>query len=157
MDGEQVVKVGSLDFNTIRIVDNNGETQSYNISDMLSFNENNYEVAYTEQAASYVYWASVYAITKEQEESANNLLDKVHADQYAVAFNRLSGTGARPTKDAIESVIIQSPQYQDQKKVYFEAKRLAMQLQYLVKAFEQRRDMLIQFGAERRKLNTVGN
>jgi len=157
MSGEQIIKVGSLDFDTVKIVDMNGESKSYKVSDLLSFNENNYEGAFTDQSATYVYWAYVYSICKEQEESQNNLLDKVHAEQYTVAFEELSGKGSRPTKDAIEALVVLSEPYQVQKEACIDAKRLTMQLQYLVRGFEQRKDMLIQYGAEKRKLNSVGN
>lgn len=157
MTSKITVTIGNFDFNIIRLVDQNGEAQEYNIADLLKFNADNYEIEYTKQASNYIYWASVYTICKEQEESENNLLSKIRSDNYNQVYNDLSKQGIRATKDHIESLIVQDTGYQAQLIKVNESHRLSLQLQYLVKAFEQRRDMLIQFGAEQRKDYRNGN
>ena len=151
------LEVGGLDFDVFTVKDENGNSQTYSMRDLLKFNENNYEVALTSQASMYSYFANTYQIAKEQVENANNALTRVHAEIYNRVYLELNKQGLRPTKDLVEAQIVGESDYQDKLKDVAQANRLAGQLQYLVKALEQRKDMLVQYSAEQRKSEKYSN
>lgn len=142
---------GDFDFDTIRIVDGDGQFKDYSMRNELEIPELGYLELMKEQPARYAYWSSVYQTVKYQQEQKQHELDKVHAELYQAVYQALVEQKTRPTKDMVESAILLEDSYQKALAAVDAANHLTGQLQYLVKAFDQRKDMLIQFGAEQRQ------
>lgn len=147
------IVVSKLDFDSFRLRDAyTGEVVDYSLRDELKVNEDNYEQEYLNQPAKYVYWQAVYQNLKSYQESVEREADIVHANAYNEAYNFLKQNKGitRPTKDLIDSAIMQDKDYQKELEKVEEAHRAVGIIGSIVKAFEQRKDMLIQFGAEQR-------
>lgn len=147
------IKVAKLDFDTFRLLDGStGEVQTYSLHDLLKVNQQNYQEEFLQQPAKYVYWQAVLQNLKAYEESTEREAEHAHADSYNEAYNYFRKQGnARPTKDLIESAILLDDTYQEKLEAVEQAKESVGIINAIVKAFEQRKDMLIQFGAEQRQ------
>lgn len=151
------VFVNDLDSDTINIVDYNGQMTTYSVRQELAVNEQNYQKEFIAQPAKYAFWSAVLQQAKYVLSSQQNALEKVHAELYNDVNVRLVGEGMRPTKDLIEAQIILDDRYQEAQSRVDTCEYSVSQVQYLVKAFEQRKDMLVQFGADMRKDSNYGN
>ena len=151
------VFVSDLDTDRIDVVDYNGQMTTYSVSRELAVNEENYQQEFIKQPAKYAFWSAVLQQAKYVLASQQSKLEKVHAQLYNEVYTTLSKEGMRPTKDLIEAQIILEDPYQEAQAQVESCEYSVSQVQYLVKAFEQRKDMLVQFGADMRKDNNYGN
>lgn len=146
------LKVGSMDFEKIRISDVNGEFHEYDMKEELVINDHDLYNEFSQQPVKYMYWTSVLEQVRAYLESSILSEETVRADLYEPARMALIGSGtAKPTKDQIESWIIKQDQWVTAKNEVLVYTKYVKQLQYVVKAYEQRKDMLIQIGADSRK------
>lgn len=147
------IKIPSLDFDRFKLVDiNTGKVVEYSLKDELSINRETYQSDFIDQPAKYVYWQAVLQNLKAYEESVERKSDIQHAHSYNYAYNYLKKETKvnRPTKDMIESIILRDKNYQKSLELVEEAKENVGIVNSIVKAYEQRRDMLIQLGADER-------
>lgn len=147
------IKIPSLDFDKFKLVDTNtGEVVEYSLKDELGINRETYQLDFINQPAKYVYWQAVLQNLKTYEESVQRSSDIQHAHSYNYAYNYLKTKAkvTRPTKDMIESIIMRDKDYQQTLEKVEEAKENVGIVNAIVKAYEQRRDMLIQLGADER-------
>lgn len=151
-----MIKIKSTGGEKIEILDQTGKSVIYDIDQELLVNDNNYQQEYLRQAQKYSFWADKLAIANRQVSGAEQQLDLIHAKLYHKYFLDLSKSKARPTKDMIESEIIQDDSYQQALNSLNQCSFVEEKLKFIVKAFEQRKDMLIQFGAEMRKDREIG-
>ena len=151
-----MIKIKSTGGEQIEILDQTGKSTIYDIDQELLVNDNNYQQEYLRQAQKYSFWADKLAIANRQVSGAEQQLDLVHAKLYHKYFLDLSKSKARPTKDMVESEIIQDDSYQQALNSLNQCSFVEEKLKFIVKAFEQRKDMLIQFGAEMRKDREIG-
>ncbi len=146
------IKLTALDFDTLSVVDANGEKVTYQLYDELRINEFNVQKEFYEQPSKYVYWTSLLERMRLQQESEQLAIDRLKAQLYEPSRTALIVKGtAKPTKDQIDSKITLNKEYQLLLKSYVTTQYTVQKLQYVVKAFEQRKDMLIQIGAELRR------
>lgn len=139
-----------LDNISIKLAD--GSVTNFDPAVVVGFNELNYIEEYEKQASKYIFWSEVYQYAKRVVASENNKLDAIHANLYNQFANN-STDKKRPTKDQIESQIICSNSYQKQRNIVDIYTYKMGIFQSVVKALDQRKDMLIQYGAEMRKEN----
>lgn len=151
-----MIKIKSTGGEQIEILDQTGKSTIYDIDQELLVNDNNYQQEYLRQAQKYSFWADKLAIANRQVSGAEQQLDLIHAKLYHKYFLDLSKSKARPTKDMVESEIIQDDSYQQALNSLNQCSFVEEKLKFIVKAFEQRKDMLIQFGAEMRKDREIG-
>ena len=149
--------VNDLDMDKITVIDYNGQSQEYSVRDIINVDEMNYQIEVINQPAKYAYWSSVLQAAKRVEAEQQASLDKQHALSYNKVYDELSKQGIRATKDLIEAQIEQDPDYEKAKQRVVVADYSAGRIQYLVKALEQRANMLIQLGADIRKDRNYGN
>ena len=149
--------VNDLDMDEITVVDYNGEEQKYSVNDIVKVDELNYQQEFINQPAKYAYWSSVLQAAKRVAAEQEAALDKQHAVAYNKVYEVLNSKNMRPTKDLIESYIEQDEDYQNAKQRVIVADYSAGRIQYLVKALEQRENMLVQLGADIRKEKNYGN
>lgn len=151
-----MIKVKAPEIQQVEILDNLGKSQVYNIDDQLAVNDSNYQQEYLMQARKYSFWADKLSVANRQVAGAEQQVELMHAKLYKKYFLELTNTKLRPTKDMVESDIVQDEEYQVVLNELNESKYIAEKLKFIVKAFEQRNIMLTQFGAEMRKDKEIG-
>jgi len=146
------LNVNDLEFFKITIKNASGQIEEFNIKDELTINEYDLNQMMYEQPAKYAYWGSVLEKFRAYLESSELQAEVEHANLYEEAVNTLKNEGtAKPTKDQIESWIMRQESYiqlLEQVNVYT---GFVKKLNYVVKSFEQRKDMLIQIATDARK------
>nr|DAG96526.1 MAG TPA: recombination, repair and ssDNA binding protein [Herelleviridae sp.] len=150
------IHVDSLDFNDLTIIDMNGEAHTFNIHDELKLSEYTIQQEMYSQSAKYSYWASLLERVRVYAEAEQRKLEQIGAKVNKEVRNRYEQEKKKPTKDVIESDILLDEEYQQQQYIVEQRNYQVKQLQYIVKAFEQRSSMLIQISAELRQTNKNG-
>lgn len=149
--------VNDLDLETIEVIDYNGQKQEYSVQEILHVDETNYQQEFLKQPSIYAFWATVLEkgklVTKQQED----ILNQVHAKCYNRYYKQFLDSGTKPTKDMVEAQILNDEDYSKQLSVLNNTKYATERVQYLVKALEQRAQMLISYGADQRKEKDYGN
>lgn len=146
------LSVTSIDFDKIRITDANGETKTYSIQDELKVNKFNVREEFLFQSSKYAYWCSVLEQLKLYEETYELQTDRKKAEIYEPSRKALIAEGIpKPTKDQIEAKVILDDEYYQLCNNVVAIHHQVDQLKSVVKAFEQRKDMLVQYGADQRK------
>ena len=151
------VFVNDLSSDEITVVDYNGEATTYSVKQELAVDEHDYQQEFLSQPAKYAFWTAVLQKARLVLAGQQAQLDKLHARLYQQVVHKLDQEGVRATKDLVESRILQDDAYQQQLATVNNCEYSAGQVQYLVKAFEQRKDMLVQFGASQRQEQSYGN
>ncbi|AGY47399.1 hypothetical protein Grass_134 [Bacillus phage Grass] len=142
------VNIGSLDFYKLRLIDENGQYQEYDLEDLLKVNEDNYMQEMIEQPSKYIYWSSVLERLKFYQESVELELETVVASLDQEARDYLKDTVPKPTKDMVESYIKRQPAYKSVRDKEIHYNYIVGRVQRIVKAFEQRKDMLQSYGKQ---------
>lgn len=150
------IHVDSLDFNDLTIIDMNGEAHTFNIHDELRLSEYTIQQEMYSQSAKYSYWASLLERVRVYAEAEQRKLEQIGARVNKEVRTRYEQQKKKPTKDVIESDILLDEEYQQQQYIVEQRNYQVKQLQYIVKAFEQRSSMLIQISAELRQTNKNG-
>lgn len=150
------IHVDSLDFNDLTIIDMNGEAHTFNIHDELKLSEYTIQQEMYSQSAKYSYWASLLERVRVYAEAEQRKLEQIGAKVNKEVRTRYEQEKKKPTKDVIESDILLDEEYQQQQYIVEQRNYQVKQLQYIVKAFEQRSSMLIQISAELRQTNKNG-
>lgn len=141
----------------IELKDRVGNVKVYNIDSELMVNDNNYQQEFLDQPRKYSFWADKLAIANRQLAGAQQAADLLHAQLYKKHFLELIKSKLRPTKDMVESDILQEQDYQTALSNIEYCAFVVEQLKVVVKAFEHRKDMLIQYGADARKDKDMGD
>lgn len=146
------IKVTNLDFGTIRVTDANGETVTYVLKEELAVNNFNVREEFLMQPAKYAYWTSLLEQLRLYQESYGLKAEKRKSELYEPSRQQLIAVGiAKPTKDQIEAQIMLDDEYYKLRENVVSMEFNVKQVQYIVKAFEQRKDMLVQYGADLRR------
>lgn len=140
------------DISSITLRDHNGTVQEFDLQDELRISRDNLQEDFLTQPIKYVYWVAVLEKVRLYAESANLELEKLQGELYEPCRNALINSGtAKPTKDQINSLITTQESYQVAKQSALLYESQVKFLQGVVRAWEQRREMLIQYGADNRK------
>lgn len=118
--------------------------------DDLKIERDNLDTAFIRQASMYAYYASRHAEMLRQEARLKMFLEITEAKLDKSARDRASAAGSKITENQIRAEIILSPDYISAQRNYSEAKGMTALAASAVEAFRQRRDMLIQLGANSR-------
>lgn len=147
------INVGNLDdMNRVVLRDQNGRIEEFNLDDELRITRNNLQEDFVTQPIKYAYWVSVLEKMRLYQESAELELEQVYASLYEPSRQALVSKGInKPTKEQISTEIVLQQQYTDAKNNANTYAYYVKRLQGIVKAWEQRREMLIQYGADNRK------
>lgn len=150
------IQVDSLDFTEFHIKDKNGSTESFDIRDELRITEETIKEDLMNQSAKYAYWSSILERARAYQESEERKLDQVSSSLNLSVRQQFEQQGKKPTKDMVDSAITLDSNYQQQAKKVDNWSYKVRQLQYIVKAFEQRMNAMIQINADLRKTNAHG-
>lgn len=142
------IRVDSLDFSYLRLIDDNGQFEEYDLREELKVNEGNLLQEMLQQPSKYIYWSSLLEKLKLYQEQAELKLEMKVAELDGKARAFITSNGGKPTKDIVEAYIKQQKEYEVEtnKVQYFEY--IVGRITRIVKAFEQRKDMLQSYGKQ---------
>lgn len=150
------IKLDSLDFDKLTLRDKSNNVQEISIREELKIDEFNMQKEFLNQSGKYAYWANLLEIVRHHFEAESIKLEKQGSMLNLTIRQQLEKQGKKPTKDMIESAIYLDEGYQKQLQEVKNWEYRTKQLQYIVKAFENRTMMLTQIGADLRKTNANG-
>ena len=141
------------------IIDRNGVATTHDVqSELFSINEYNYQNAMLDQASKYEQWSSYMTDMHMYAQQKHTQLDVLHSKLYNQKFHEAQSAGTKkPTKDYVESLVLTTDAYQAKQAEVADADYNLAQLKNIVKALEQRKDMLISFGSEMRAEKKIGD
>lgn len=142
------VKVDSLDFDQINIIDENKQFETFNLKKELAVNEHNLLTEMLEQPSKYIYWSSVLEKLKFFQESTELQLEFLVATLDKQARDEMKQIGEKPTKDSVDAFIKRSEKYQAMRQSCLGYDYVIGRVQRIVRAFEQRKDMLQSYGKQ---------
>lgn len=150
------IKLDSLDFYNLRLIDETGSFQEINLQEELAINENELDREMLEQPSKYVYWSSILEKIRYFKEDAELQLELLIGELDRKAREELSKNGGKPTKDAVDAYIKRTEEYKQQKTQCNYYDYLVRRIQFIVKAFEQRKDMLQSINKQKTNEKTYG-
>jgi len=142
------IKIDSFDFDLLRLVDETGQYMEYNLRDELKVNEANLEIEMLNQPAKFIYWASILEKLKYFQEAKELEAEQVTARVDTEARDKYKGTETKATKDVVEAY---RKQHEDYIAIMMELQNynyIVGRIARIVKAFEQRKDMLQSYGKQ---------
>lgn len=119
--------------------------------DDLKIEETNLNQAFVSQASLYAYYAELYAGALKAEGRAKVMVEITESKTDKAIRDEAVGTGVKLTETMLDRAIARAPEVVKARLAHNDAKAYASLLHGAVKAFEQRRDMLIQMGATDRQ------
>ncbi|AHN66612.1 hypothetical protein Bcp1_137 [Bacillus phage Bcp1] len=150
------IKVDSIDFQELRIIDENGEYVMYDMREELKVNEANLLQEMLHQPSKYIYWSSILEKIKFFQEKTEMQLELVVAKFDSEAREEIKKNGDKPTKDSVDAYIKQKEEYVSAREQCHYYEYIAGRLARIVKAFEQRKDMLQSYGKQIAEDKTYG-
>lgn len=142
------IKIDSFDFEYLRLIDENGTFQEFKLKEELKVNEDNLLQEMLQQPSKYIYWASVLEKLKYYQESTELQLELEVANLDEQARTFITKNGGKPTKDVVEAYIKRQPSYQQARNNCQHYEYVVGRIGRIVKAFEQRKDMLQSYGKQ---------
>lgn len=142
------INIGSFDFEWLGLKDETGQTQQFNLRDELRVNEQNLMQEMLEQPAKYIYWSSVLEKLKYFQEAAELKAEREIARIDAEAREHYKGSDTKATKDVVETYRKQHVDYEGIMNNLHYYNMVVGYVTRIVKAFEQRKDMLQSYGKQ---------
>ena len=130
-----------------------------NLRDIVRIKEADLTEEFVKQPSLYAWFATLCEYASAEVETQKMNLSILHANLDAEKRTELASSGKKPTESMVSSAIIIDPKHQGAETALIEAKRQYGILKGIVKALEQRKDMLIQVGSTKRQelsLNDFG-
>lgn len=125
----------------------NGVPQQHNLQDELAFSEQTFNFDLANQSASYAFWSQVLVSAKSKLEEARLNGQVLHAQIANEARTELS----KPSVATVEDYVLAKTEYKQNLQQQLDWQTQVDKLNYIVKSFDQRSNMLSQFGANLRK------
>lgn len=146
------IRVDHIESDTIRVLDSMGNETLYDILDDLRVDDYNANTELKFQHTKYRRYADIFnRVTYYLEEAEVELSAIGSRINLEVRNKYFAATNKQPTQDIVNSEIQSRNEYIEQQKSVNQLKYQKQQLQYVLKAFEQRKDMLVQYTAHLRK------
>lgn len=146
------IKVDHIDHDTISVVDNQGQVVEYDIMADLRVDDYNANYELREQHVKYRKYSHIFNMITYYLEEAELKLSQIGSKiNLEVRTQYLNTTKKQPTQDIVNSEIQSRTEYTNQQEIVNRLKYQQNQLKYILKAFEQRKDMLVQYTAHLRK------
>ena len=146
------IKLDDLMFEDITIYDESHREVSFNLREELEINSFDLTEEYRSQPAKYMYWTSLHSKVGRMVESKGIEIDRMHAVLYNTVREELIKAGTpKPTQAQLEASIDNNQHIVRLREELANLNALEAKTKYIVKAFEQRKDMLMQLGADNRK------
>lgn len=142
---------------TLRIIDENGEVHEYNMQNELKVNEVTLGQELLQQPVKYLYWGSVLEKVNAYLDTAKWQMDILEANLRDEARLFFAKQGARTNAQMIDDYAKQKDSWKIKRTEISNLEYIVKQTKLIVKAFEQRKDMLQSYGAQIRNDINYGN
>lgn len=142
------INIGDFDFGTLRLINEAGQYEEYNLKEELRVNETTLLRDMLEQPAKFIFWASILEKLKYFQESKELESEKIIAQLDTAARENCKKDGTKPTKDLVETYRKSQPEYEAIMKEIHYFNFIVGRVTRIVKAFEQRKDMLQSYGKQ---------
>lgn len=142
------IHIDAFDFETLRIVDTNGQLEVFNLKEELKVNEINLQEEMLKQPGKYIYWSALLEKLKYYQEGKELEIEQREAELEPVARQELKKEETKPTKDMIAAYIKRDETYQKLQADLLTYNFIVGKIGRIVKAFEQRKDMLQSYGKQ---------
>ncbi|ASR78954.1 hypothetical protein HONESTABE_170 [Bacillus phage HonestAbe] len=142
------IPVDFLDFDEITIKDTNGLVESFDLREELKINPVNLQEEMLNQPVKYVYWSGLHEKVRYLLERQELKLEQLVAVLDAEARAHIKSQGEKPTKDAVEAYVKTRKDYEKQRGRVIEFEQILGRTARIVKAFEQRSNMLQSIGKQ---------
>lgn len=139
----------NLDFYIIKLVDESGQYVEINLREELAINEDNLSQEMLQQPSKYVYWSSVLEKIRLFQENADLEMELLLGELDKEARIELPKEDIKPTKDSVDGYIKRTEKYKIAKEKCNYYDYLVKRLQFIVRSFEQRKDMIQSFGKQK--------
>lgn len=143
---------------------NSGEVRVFNVSEELAFSEETLSQDFMEQSAKYAWWAVVAEKARATTKAYEAKLAVAEAEADEKAREELPASGKKVTESQVASFIKKDAGYQSALAKVNAARSNQGIVERVVRAFEQRKDMLLVAGSHIRseramsgELRSVGN
>lgn len=142
------IQLDSLDFTTLTLKDETGNIVTLDLKAELAINEDNLDREMLEQPSKYVYWSAILERIKLFQENSDLELDLLMAelDQEAREVMTAPESKIKPTKDSVDAYIKRTEKFRIAKEKCNYYDYLARRINFIVRSFEQRKDMLQSYG-----------
>lgn len=142
------IRLESLDVTVLNLIDETGNSLVINLSEELGINEANIDREMLEQPAKYIYWSSILERIKLHQENSDLALELLIAelDKEARLDMTAPESKIKPTKDSVEAYIKRTENYKVAKEQCIYYDYLARRITFILRALEQRKDMLQSYG-----------
>ena len=129
-----------------------GEYITYDLQKELEINEYQLEDQMMEHASKYALWSSYSVVAERYERACETELEVAEANADSLAREQLKARGIpKPTVGQVNAEIALNEDVYAAKTKLSEAKGYASSLKYILKALDQRKDMLVNLSAQHRK------
>lgn len=128
-----------------------GEYYTYDLIEELATNENTLQKDMEHQAAKYAQWSSYLVVAERAVRAAKDNLDVVLAQADYDVRMTYNASGLKSTVKELESRVNLDAKVIEAKAHLSEMQGYESALKYILKAFDQRKDMLVNLSAQRRK------
>jgi hypothetical protein len=142
------IKIDQFDFDTLVLTDETGQTITYNLREELKVNEANLLQEMLHQPSKFIYWASIYEKLKYFQEAKELEAERVIARIDTEAREYYKGTETKATKDVVEAYRKSKDEYHEVMTELNYYDFIVGKILRIVKAFEQRKDMLQSYGKQ---------
>lgn len=116
-----------------------------------SIDANNLSEEFANQASTFGHYGAMVAAALKQQGAKELMLEIVRAKLDKAVRDAAADEGKKITEVAIENEIIRNTEYVNAKKELIEAKSIYKMLDLFVEGMRQRKDMLVQMGADARE------
>lgn len=128
-----------------------GEYQTYDLVEELATSDLTLQNDMEKQAAKYAQWSSYMVVAERAVRSARDNLELITAQADSRVRAHLATTGVKATVGQIDAMIAQDPEVVTAKNTLSEMQGYESALKYILKALDQRKDMLVNLSAQKRK------
>lgn len=144
------IDIDSFDVLNVAVKLRNGQVKQFDVAEELSISKATLNEDFIEQAGKYAWWSVLAEIAKSYVESTKNAMEKAEAEADKRARTQLQLDGIKITETAVDRAIKLDEEYQAAVNAHLSAKKNAAILEKIARAFEQRKEMLINLGANLR-------
>lgn len=137
----------SDDVAVMHFVKATGESLDIDVGEQLAMSEATFNQDLLSQPARYAWWATILQQAREREKEASLAADVTKAKLGNEARVELPKMGQKPTAGNVEDWVLVQKEYHDAITTLNWWDNRVFQLNYIVKAFEQRNNALTQLGA----------
>lgn len=150
----EMFELDNLEFLNINVKLRNGKIKTFDVKEELKIDEENLSKHFIEQPGKYAWWAVLAEIAKSYEERLEAELERIEAEADKRVRKQLELDGIKITENLVKQNIKLDKEYREALEKYQRVKKNANILGKISKAFEHRKEMLINLGAHvREKIN----